>query len=184
MASTKPKSTQLPGWTPFQPAGIDPLPSDAEIARMAKLAKVPFHEMKNVMEDIQKDTVYLNSRYQVNLRLYESVGFPKVFQLSIKRRDKQRIGPERYRDILRIKNELVGPMHEAFEIYPGMERNVDTANQYYVWCFADPSVRFPIGFKEGRMSVPADGYDKSVNHPFDEGDMQWASLCKLQHKGL
>lgn len=178
-------SSQLPGWTPFKIAPPIDMPSLQEMVRQAKMAGVPLEEMKRVAEDIQRDVIFINSRYQVNVRRHLDRGdtgrnFPTVIQLSIKRRDRQRVGPERYRDFLRIKNEIVGPLHEAFEIYPSMERNVDTANQYYIWAFEDPTMRLPLGFMTGKMSVPNIG-EKSVNTPFDEGDLQWMHLNKDRH---
>lgn len=179
MKKQKQEPKQLKGWTPFTECPLEPFPPDHEIARAAGLAKVSPEEMLRVLLDIHKDTVYVNSRYQVNKRYYEWDNFPPVFSLSIKRLDKQRVGPERYRDFLRIKNELVGPMHEGFEVYPGMERNVDTANQYYMWVFADPNVRLPVGFQEGRMSETPEG-TRSINAPFGEGDLAWQHLTREQ----
>jgi hypothetical protein len=162
--------SQLPGWSPFRRAEAAPLPSDEEIARSARRNNVTFQTMKALLEDIQHDLVMVNSRYQVNIRKQEQDNFPAVISLSIKRRDKQRVGPERYRDFLRIKNELVGPQHEAFELYPAMDRNVDTANQYYLWVLANPTLRFPVGFRDKSMSVPHPE-ENSINAPFDEGDL-------------
>lgn len=175
MKKQKQAPKQLAGWTPFQRAHYEPLPPDEEIARQAKLADVSFAEMKSVLEDIQLDQVYRNSRYQVCMRLREWDGFPAVWQLSIRRLDRQRVGTERYRDFLRVKNELIGPEFEAFEVYPAMERNVDTANQYYIWCFADPSIRLPVGFQEGSMRATKEG-EKAVNAPFADGDLNFQHL--------
>ena len=66
--------------------------------------------------------------------------------LSIKRRDREPIHD--WRHLQEIKNALVGEQCEAFELYPAEERLVDTANQYWLWCFADPTMRLPIGFTE------------------------------------
>ena len=50
--------------------------------------------------------------------------------LSIKRNDK---GAEcDWRIFMRIKNELVGPDREAIQLFPCMDRVVDTANQYFL----------------------------------------------------
>jgi hypothetical protein len=68
--------------------------------------------------------------------------------LSIKRRDKLPVHD--WRDLQRIKTELLGPECEAVELYPAESRVVDTANQYHLWGMADPAFRFPIGWNEGR----------------------------------
>ena len=169
--------SELKGWSPFQLAAPITMPDEETIFKHAQQAKVPVQVIRDMYTDLMKDTVYLNSRYQVNYRLYPGKhGVPDFISLSIKRRDKQRVGPERYRDFLRIKNELVGPLHEGFEIYPSMERNVDTANQYYIWVFADEKMRIPIGFGESQMSSHSMG--KSHNEPFEEGDLAYQHLGK------
>jgi len=65
---------------------------------------------------------------------------------SIKRRDREVIRD--WRDLQAIKNAIVGPEHEGFELYPAESRLVDTANQFHLWVFADPKVRLPVGFRE------------------------------------
>lgn len=47
-----------------------------------------------------------------------------------------------------MKNLIVGPEHEGFEVYPAEFRLVDTASQYHLWVFIDPKVRLPVGFRE------------------------------------
>jgi hypothetical protein len=90
----------------------------------------------------------LNDRYQVNAQtLQASFGefVGDVLWCSIKRRDKS--SAHGWRDLLSIKNLIVGPEHEGFEIYPAESRLVDTANQYHVFVFLDPKVRLPVGFR-------------------------------------
>jgi hypothetical protein len=84
-----------------------------------------------------------------------------MVHLSIKRRDKLPIHD--WRDIQRIKNELVGPEIEGMELYPAESRLVDTANQYHIWCF--PNATFPFGFHEGRLVTEAES-DGSKQRPF------------------
>ena len=99
--------------------------------------------------------VVMNDEYQVNM---SSAGSPfgdevgKIICLSIKRRDKAPIHD--WRDLQAIKNQLVGPDCEAFELYPAESRKVDTTNQYFLWVFLDPQVRLPVGFRE-RLSMDA-----------------------------
>ena len=122
-------------WTPFELAVLDE----------EQLAKVPGSA------DLRKDRVFLNSHYQVNARLIRKPeGWPcDMVHLSIKRIDKHPVHD--WRHFQWIKNELVGEEHEAIEIYPAESRLVDTSNQYHMWVFADPTVRLPIGFAEGRL---------------------------------
>jgi hypothetical protein len=64
--------------------------------------------------------------------------------LSIKRIDQEPVHD--WRDLQRIKNQLLGPDCEAVELYPAEERLVDTANQYHLWGSTDPKFRFGFGF--------------------------------------
>lgn len=90
-------------------------------------------------------TLYRNNRYQVAVYdARQGEGWPAMYHLSFKRLDKAPVHD--WRDAQRIKNELIGPEHEAFEIYPAESRLVDTANQYHLFVFADASVRLPVGF--------------------------------------
>lgn len=113
--------------------------------------------------------VWINSRYQVNVYLNEAGGngFPAMHHLSIKRVDKEAIHD--WRDLQRIKNDLIGPEHEAMELYPAETRLVDTSNQYHLWVLADPTMRFPLGFTERFVGDGgAGGKDKAKQRPFEK----------------
>jgi hypothetical protein len=69
--------------------------------------------------------------------------------LSIRRIDRKPV--HSWRDFQRIKNEIAGPEIEAFELYPGRRRTVDTANQYWMWCMR-PGIELPVGFSERAVS--------------------------------
>lgn len=176
----------LKGWTPFyRTHPVETVISDEELKEAARHAGVSVEHMKQVLEDIhENEDLCINSRYQVSVRpiISEEEGWPDMICLSIKRIDKQRVGPERYRDFLRIKNELVGPEHEAFELYPAMSRNVDTANQYYVWVIADPAIRVPVGFRETRMVDNTGNILNAYNEPFEEGDKYGRDTNTTQRK--
>lgn len=138
-------------WTRFEKGR--PLPQkDATMAKLDSIA----HEDRPF-------TIWMNNRYQV--ALYEDApqeGWPPMYHLSIKRLDKQPIHD--WRDLQRIKNELVGPEHEAIEIFPAESRLVDTANQYHLWVFKSPEVRVPVGFTVRMVSNTSEG--GSVQRPF------------------
>jgi hypothetical protein len=114
--------------------------------------------------------LWKNDTYQVHVIRHDGRG-PKgcdIIQLSIKRLDR---GPARdWRDFQRIKDQLVGPECEGVELYPARSRLVDTANQFHLWCVADPRYRWPIGYDERLVSgVSGAG---AVQRPFDNGDEQ------------
>ncbi len=130
-------------WTPFAAAEHGDL-SETVLRKAAHRMGVPFREAQAIMADeIANTRVYANSRYQVVVRANGSTVY-----LSIKRLDQLPI--RNWRDLQRIKNELVGPECEGFEIFPAESRLVDTANQYHLWVFTDPEIRLPFGFDGGR----------------------------------
>ena len=123
-------------------------------------------KIDKILEDELKAEIWLNDKYQVEVRRgIKPEGFPEVIWLSIKRRDKEAIHD--WRDLQEIKNMLVGPEHEGFEIYPAESRLVDSANQYHLWVLADPKLRVPVGFDERFVSGKSFGTAKQ--RPFEEG---------------
>ena len=113
--------------------------------------------------------VLTNSRYQVVMRLVpDAEPFGRLLWLSIKRLDKQPIRD--WRDLQRIKNEIVSPQAEAVEIYPAESRLVDTSNQFHLFVFLD--YYLPFGFAE-RMIIEHPELDprsaRAVQRPWEEG---------------
>lgn len=101
------------------------------------------------IERLRAQAIYMNDRYQVNLEIVRApFGHENgdMFWLSIKRRDRAPVHD--WRELQQIKNMIVGNEHEAFEVYPAESRLVDTANQYHLWVFMDPTVRMPVGYKK------------------------------------
>ena len=136
---------------PFQAAR---LPEDAfDAAAIARKFGVPHDIAAAQVEQLRRQSVYMNDRYQVNCQILDAPfgGFVgDVIWLSIKRRDKASVHD--WRDLQTIKNLIVGPEHEGFEIYPAESRLVDTANQYHVFVFLDPRVRLPVGFRKREVT--------------------------------
>lgn len=98
---------------------------------------------------LKSDSIWINDTYQVNIAYGDNVPNNmfgvEMIHLSIKRRDKKTVRD--WRDIQQIKNELVGPDHEGFELFPAENRLVDGANQYHIFCFAEPERYLPIGWR-------------------------------------
>ena len=69
--------------------------------------------------------------------------------LSIRRND--RAAECDWRIFMRIKNEIVGPDREAIQLFPGMRRVVDTANQYFLFV-APAGYIFGLGQIEREVS--------------------------------
>lgn len=133
--------TNILPWTEFE---------EAEVRRDDPMVAWAFHAEK----------LFLNSRYQVAIRSAETPS-GKMFHLSIKRIDKQPM--REWRDLQRIKNELIGEEFEAVEVFPKESQLVDTSNQYHLWAF--PDATFPFAFREGRLltETPING---SVQTPW------------------
>ena len=125
------------------------LPDEAfDVAEIARKFSVTHDAAAAQIEQLRRHSVYMNDKYQMNAHTLiapfgEFVG--DVLWLSIKRRDKAPVHD--WRDLQAIKNLIVGPEHEGFEIYPAESRLVDTANQYHLFVFFDPKVRLPVGFR-------------------------------------
>jgi hypothetical protein len=156
------------GWTPFEPAIAIP-PTQKEIDAIAAHWGCTADQVQDAMtQTLLQDKLWKNNRYQVAVRRVLDAetnrGFPPMIHLSIKRLDREVIHD--WRDLQRIKNELVGPEHEAVELYPAQSRLTDTANQYHLWVLADAGVRFPIGWETGAVSS-APQVGKSRQRPIE-----------------
>jgi len=73
-------------------------------------------------------------------------GWPPVIHLSIKAHDKRCVHD--WRDMQRIKNEIVGVESEAMELYPAESRLMDEANQFHLFCLHPAVGPLPFGQKE------------------------------------
>jgi hypothetical protein len=106
---------------------------------------------KRQVEMTADERWFVNDGYAVAARAVDCTWGPMI-HLSIKRHDKAPIHD--WRDLQEIKNLLVGPEHEAIELYPAESRLVDTANQYHLWVLADDGRRFPFGFRVRFTATP------------------------------
>ena len=149
-------SARLPRWTPFVREPLHP-PEPAKIRALA--AQVGVHPaviLERFRETAREEQMWSNSRYVVFVKRTPWVlDGTTLVHLSIKRHDKEPVGPERFRDFQRIKNEFVGEECEGVELYPAEARLVDTSNQYHLWCVEgvpaqEPEsgpFRFPLGYE-------------------------------------
>ena len=145
--------------------------SDAEVCQWMKDAGLSPEMIEREVKEMSKQMLYLDETetYQVAVRKHIDNGFDMdMTHLSIKRVDKGAIHD--WRIMQEIKNALVGPECEAFEMYPAESRLVDSANQYHLWCFANPTVRIPCGFFDRLVTDKPLG--KSKQRPFAKAGMQ------------
>jgi hypothetical protein len=136
----------------------------------------PFARTGQIVRDqngtLPEGTVWRNSRYQVVVRHCGREDSPAIVWLSIKRHDGE---PARdWRDLQRLKNELVGTDVEAVELFPAESRLVDNANQSHLWCF--PGFRFPFGFQ---VRLVSEGTKGVTQRPF-EADNRPSDLTDIQ----
>lgn len=110
--------------------------------------------------------IWQNNKYQVLRRFVgEHPIMGKLWHLSIRRLDRQVIRD--WRDLQRIKNEMVGPEAEGVELFPAESRLVDTSNQFHLWVFE--TFKFPFGYKDRLVSDS--GVDiGSVQRPFKDSE--------------
>ena len=97
------------------------------------------------------DEIWVNEKYQVIKTSYErKPPWPTLVHLSIRREDRRIMFD--WRDMQRIKNQLLGEEKEAVQLFPAESRLVDTANQYHLWGFDSDEFRFPLGYNERQVS--------------------------------
>lgn len=142
-------------WTPFNRADVpsfdeaDPK-AIADIERIVEHFKVTREEAIAQYREVEADDIFINSKYQVNIRrgpcTVDGIGETEMVHISIKRIDKRPVRD--WRDLQRIKDELLGRNCEAVEVFPAQDRMVDTANQYHLWGIANEDFRFPFGFEQ------------------------------------
>lgn len=115
--------------------------------------------------------IFENNIYQVNVHYDAEVeNFPAYHWLSVKRLDKSVIVS--WRDMQRIKNELVGDENEAVQLFPAESRLIDETNQYHFFVFADPEERFPFGYwYRSVMDGANGGFGKAKQEPFFGGEV-------------
>lgn len=139
-------------WTPEEARAI----IEKEVALHPE-QKCEEEQIEKAIADLVSSRIYKNHLYQVAYYppperkddpAHGGEGWPPMIHLSIKRIDRMPVHDWAHLQL--IKNELVGERNEAIELYPAEDRVVNMANQYHLWVMADPEVRFPIGFHEGR----------------------------------
>lgn len=133
-------------WQPFERAFVPEEHKVQSAKEMMSLLGVSMEEARRVVDEACDGEIWQNHLYQVNLKRCPWIEGMVLVHLSIKRRDKAPI--EDWRDMQRIKNELVGEECEGVELYPAESRLVDSANQYHLWVVDDPEFRWPVGFQE------------------------------------
>jgi hypothetical protein len=137
--------------TPFFAAELPAAALDVSV--IARRFGIDIATAERQVQQLRQQSIFLSATHQVNVQLIrvpfgEDLG--DVAWLSIKRRDREVIRD--WRELQAIKNAIVGPEHEGFELYPAESRLVDTANQFHLFVFMDRRVRMPVGFVEREVA--------------------------------
>jgi hypothetical protein len=134
------------------------LPAAAlDVSIIASRFGVDIATAERQVQQLRQQSVFLSATHQVNVQLIKAPfgqDLGDVAWLSIKRRDREVIRD--WRDLQAIKNAIVGPEHEGFELYPAESRLVDTANQFHLFVFMDRRVRMPVGFVDREVTGTAE----------------------------
>jgi len=158
-------------WQPLYRATItQKTPEQKEALVQGIVSNFPEYTEAQTRDIIEKShneirEVWKNDQYTVMVIKWPPMeGWPPIVQLSIRRNDR---APMRdWRHFQRIKNEIVGPECEAVELYPAESRLVDTANQYHLWCIADPDFRIPLGYHT--RTVGSRSFGNAQQRPHEE----------------
>lgn len=136
-------------WEPMKPAVIPPseipkIRANCEAAGMTSI------ETDKAVTEAMGCPIFRNDLYQCSVHEQQPLDqhFPRLWHLSIKRIDKEPVMD--WRDIQKIKNDIIGPEHEGVQLFPAESRKVDGANQYHLYVLKNEAVRFPFGFFDGR----------------------------------
>lgn len=143
--------------TPFAPASVPP---DRQLPSYWTAKGLSEADAQVAADEMARSTWFRNNVYQVCMRDCGDppAGWPRMIHLSIRRNDRRLVRD--WRQLQWIKNQLVGPDHEAVELFPADARLVDTADQYHLWVLAEAGVRFPFGFEDRLVdNGPAGGLD-------------------------
>jgi hypothetical protein len=157
-----------PPWTPFCLAEISP----EQRALIDKL-----HEKSPLTQ------IWINSRYEVWVFEWPADQSPikcPITQLSIKKRFTKDVIRD-WRDLQRIKNEILGPNREAVELFPSEQRLMDTSNQYHLWALPEGQM-FPFGYWS-RVVSEETGDSTARQRPFDK-DVRPTDLIDLTKEHL
>lgn len=111
--SRRPKKTTRRAWIPMQRGRLN----DAYFASA----------YPDGLLDGVKLEVWGNDMYEATVEHHPN-GWAYI---SLKRYDRHAVRD--WRHLQSIKNEVVGPEREAFEIFPAESRLMDQANQYHLW---------------------------------------------------
>jgi len=125
---------------------------------------------------------FQNNRYTIFVKEQESPGFGqpgpdgkiipmKIAHLIINRNDKKTT--RSWADLQRIKNELLGPMAEAIELFPAEWRRMSDISdrQTHLWALS-PGATLPLGLVPAGVDALAAAEKQAEEHTLTQKDVQ------------
>lgn len=97
--------------------------------------------------DCDRIEVWGNDQYEATVECYTN-GWAYI---TLKRYDRHAVRD--WRHLQSIKNEVVGPEREAFELFPAESRLLDTSNQYHLWVLPEGD-SIPLGQSGRAINTP------------------------------
>jgi len=157
-----------------------PCAERAESMLHAPIPWTPFVKADVEHDDLRAEgfqTCFKNSRYTVWVRRPRHED-GELVHLSVKRNDRNPLHD--WRDLQRIKNEILGPEEEAVEMYPAESRLVDGANQYHLWSMVGK--RVPFGYQT--RCVMLEATDGAKQRPYENPPPDALTEEQFQQKAL
>ena len=105
--------------------------------------------IRKSMLEISRQENWRNDLYKCAVMPVTTDG---ITELAITRLDREAIHD--WRDIQRIKNDVMGAEREAVELYPSESRLVDTSNTYWLYVLPE-GAQFSFGMTDGRSIATA-----------------------------
>jgi len=139
----RPKRQRTRSWQPLEPADL----AEPEKARARYLAAGLDPDKELPRE------VWRNDLYTVALRWDTEDGRDGLVQISYHRHDRAAVRDWRHGQ--QIKNETMGPLRWAVELYPSERDLMDTSNEYHLWVMP-VGTPMPFGSHGAAVAEPQD----------------------------
>ncbi|MBN8872659.1 MAG: hypothetical protein J0H67_07480 [Rhodospirillales bacterium] len=133
-------------WTPLVEVPRSQLAIELDPAEVAQRYGCTAAEARHAAaETFAGARVFTNRHLHVTLKPAPQAGW---VHLAIRRHDG--CPDVSWSDKQKAKNEVVGPDHEAIELFPAEDRLLDMGHVYHLWVQADPGERLELGWHAGR----------------------------------
>lgn len=161
-------------WIPFSEVKLETSHIEHRLAEAQKQYGLSDAEVEHERKKALSQKIYVNNLYQVtrfDIEGVEDLTIPAMYHLSIRRLDK--VPAHNWEHFQRIKNELIGATNEAVELFPSVEREVNTV-EHHLWVLQDAKMKYPFGFfqrpTEEQIESPTEGEPNLQNTPVPDSD--------------